>query len=244
MIRKTVIITGGFGDTGKAIAEKFAANGYNVALTFLNSFDSEFIKKLEKFNIQVFALHCDQKSENDIINFVNSVFSEFEYVDTLVACAGKAETEGLLCEKTTSEIDEILNVNLRGTILFNREVSRRFLSQKHGSIVNISSIYAETGGSLESVYSATKGAINSLTKSLAVELAPSVRVNAVAPGIINTKMNKDYSKEAISYAKNQTPLARLGNPEDVANCAYFLASDESSFVTGEILTVSGGALRL
>lgn len=244
MIKKTVIITGGFGDTGKAIAEKFAANGYNIALTFLNTFDSEFIEKLKTYGVEVFALRCDQRSESEIINFVNSVFKEFEYIDALVCCAGKAEPEALLADKPTSLIDDILYSNLRGTIIFNKEVSKRFLDQKHGVIVNISSIYAKTGGSMESVYSACKGGIDALTKSLAVELAPTIRVNAVAPGIINTKMNKNLDREAIIYAKNQTPLSRVGLPEDVANAVWFLASDESSYITGEILTVSGGALRL
>ena len=244
MIRKTAIITGGFGDIGKATAEKFAKNGYNVALTFLSSFDSDFIDKLKGYGVDVFALHCDQKNESDIINFVNSVFNEFEWVDVLVCAAGKAEHENLLSEKSTEQVDDIIGTNLRGTILFNREVSKKFLNQKHGNIVNVSSIYGITGGSLESVYSACKGGIDALTKSLAVELAPNIRVNSVAPGIIDTKMNADYSKEAIIYAKNQTPLARIGTPEDVANAIYFLASDESTYITGEVVKVSGGALRL
>lgn len=244
MIRKTVIITGGFGDIGKAIAEKFASNGYNIAMTFLNSFDNDFIVKLKGFGVDVLALRCDQTSESEIINFINTATHEFEYIDAIVCNAGKAEPEELLAEKSTGLIDEILSVNLRGTIIFNREISKYFLAQKHGSIVNISSIYGETGGSMESVYSACKGGINALTKSLATELAPNIRVNAVAPGIINTKMNNDISKEAIIYAKNQTPLARLGEPQDVANAVWFLCNEESSYITGEILTVSGGALRL
>lgn len=244
MIRKTAIITGGFGDIGKATAEKFAQNGYNVALTFLSSFDSDFIEKLKGYGVDVFALHCDQTMESDIIDFVNSVFNEFEWVDVLVCAAGRAESESLLSEKSTAQIDEIISSNLRGTILFNREVSKRFLTQKHGNIINISSIYGTTGGSLESVYSACKGGIDALTKSLAVELAPNIRVNAIAPGIIDTKMNSGYSKESINYAKNQTPLARIGTPEDVAGAVWFLASDESSYITGEIIKVSGGALRL
>lgn len=244
MIRKTAIITGGFGDIGRAIAEKFAKNGYNIAMTFLNTFDNEFIEKLKTYGIDVLALRCDQTSESEIINFINTASKEFEYIDAIVCNAGKAEAEELLAEKSTKLIDEILSVNLRGTIIFNREISKLFLSQKHGNIVNISSIYAETGGSMESVYSACKGGINALTKSLATELAPNIRVNAVSPGIINTKMIKDISKEAIIYAKNQTPLARLGTPEDVANAVWFLCNEESNFITGEILTVSGGALRL
>ena len=225
MIRKTAIITGGFGDIGKATAEKFAQNGYNVALTYLNSFDHGFIEKLKSYGVEVLALYCDQRSESDIINFINTTFNEFEYIETAVLNAGKAETESLLSEKETEEIDDILSINLRGTILFAREISRRFLLQKHGSIIMISSVYGQTGGSLESVYSASKAGIIGLTKSLAVELSPNIRVNCVSPGYIDTKMNKVYSKDTIKYIKNETPLERLGEPVDIANAIYFLASE-------------------
>ena len=243
MIRKSVIITGGFGDIGKATAKKFAEKGYNIALTYFNSFDNEFLLGLKKYGIDVFAMSCDQRNESEIINFLNCAFKEFEYIDTIVLNAGKAEPEKMLFEKETQEIDDILSTNLRGTILFAREISKRFLKQNIGNIITISSVYGQTGGSLESVYSATKAGIIGLTKSLAVELAPNIRVNSVAPGYIDTKMNKDYSKNTVKYIKNETPLERLGLPNDIANAIYFLASDDSSFITGEVLTVSGGIVR-
>ena len=243
MIRKTAIITGGFGDIGKATAEKFAQNGYNVALTYLNTFDADFVTKLKSYDIEVLAIHCDQSNESDIINFVNSAFKEFEYIDTLVACAGKAEDPAMIIDKTTQIIDELININLRGTILFNREVLKHFQSQKHGNIINVSSIYGNTGGSLESVYSACKAGVIGLTKSLAIENAPFIRINAVAPGCIETKMTANLSKVDKECVIDSTPLDRLGTPEDVAKAIYFLASDESSFVTGEVLSVTGGVVR-
>lgn len=243
MLRKTAIITGGFGDIGKATAEKFAQNGYNVALTYFNSFDNDFLHKLQSYGIEVLALQCDQRNESDIINFVNSVYNEFEYIDVAVLNAGKAEDESMLFEKETAEIDDIISTNLRGTILFAREISKRFVPQKHGSIVMISSVYGQTGGSLESVYSATKAGIIGLSKSLSVELAPNIRVNCISPGYIDTKMNKVYTKDTIKYIKNETPMERLGEPIDIANAIFFLASDESSFITGVDLTVSGGIVR-
>ena len=244
MIRKTAIITGGFGDIGQAIARKFAQNGYNVALTYLSTFSSDFIKELKDYGVEVLALPCDQKKENDIINFVNSVFKEYEYVDTFIACAGKAEPVQFLTEKSTELIDEIISTNLRGTILFNREVLKHFQEQKHGSIVNISSIYGISGGSLESVYSSCKAGIIGLTKSLAVEASPFVRVNAVAPGCIETKMINNLSKTDKDCVVDSTPLDRLGTPEDVANAVFFLSSEQSSFITGEVLEITGGAIRL
>lgn len=243
MIRKTAIITGGFGDIGKATAEKFAQNKYNVALTYLNTFDRDFIDKLQSYGVDVLALQCDQRSESSIINFVNSVYNEFEYVDVAVLNAGKAENEAMLFEKETDEIDDIISTNLRGTILFAREISKKFVPQKHGSIIMISSVYGQTGGSMESVYSATKAGITGLAKSLSSELAPNIRVNCVSPGYIDTKMNTVYSKDTIKYIKNETPMERLGEPIDIANAIYFLSSDESSFITGIDLTVSGGIVK-
>ena len=243
MIRKTAIITGAFGDTGMAIAKKFAQNGYNLALSYLNTFSAEFISELKSYGIDILALPCDQTKESDIINFINSVFKEFEYVTAFVACAGKAEPVQYLTEKSSELIDDIISTNLRGTILFNREILKHFLSQKHGSIVNISSIYGISGGSLESVYSACKAGIIGLTKSLAVEASPFVRVNAVAPGCIDTKMISNLSKVDKDCVIDSTPLNRLGTPEDIANAVYFLASDDSSFITGEVLEVTGGVAR-
>ncbi len=243
MLRKSVIITGGFGDIGKATAEKFAQNGYNIALTYLNTFDTDFIQKLKSYGVDVLALPCDQTNESNIISFLGSVFKEFEYVDTFVACAGRAEPVQMLIDKPTETIDEIININLRGTILFNKAILQHFIDQKHGSIVNVSSIYGISGGSLESVYSACKAGIIGLTKSLSIEAAPFVRVNAVAPGCIETKMTSNLTEIDKTCIIDSTPLDRIGKPKDVANSIYFLASEESGFITGEVLSVTGGVAR-
>ena len=240
MLRKTAIITGGFGGIGKKTAEIFAQNGYNIALTFNKTCDTDFIKKLKSYGIDVFAMKCDQSKENDIINFVNSCFNEFEYIDTFIACAGLAETPIELMNKPTEMIDEIINVNLRGTILFNREIVRKFYKQKHGNIVNISSIYGNSGASLESVYAACKAGIINLTKSLAIEAAPFVRINCIAPGCIETNMTSNLDENDVSSILEKTPLKRQGQPSDIANVIYFLASTESSFITGETISVTGG----
>lgn len=243
MLKKTAIITGGFGDIGKATAKKFAENGYNLALTYLNSFDQNFVNELKSLGAEVLALHCNQTSESEIINFVNTAFKEFEYIDTAVLCAGKAEEQMLLIERSTADIDLILNTNLRGTILFLKEIGKRMFEKKHGTIEIISSVMGQTGGSLEAIYSATKSALINLSKSLAVELSPYIRINCVSPGFIKTKMTDDYSEETISIIKSETPLEKLGLPADVANAIYFLASDESTFITGSEITVSGGVIK-
>lgn len=243
MIRKSVIVSGGFGDIGKAVAEKFAKNGFNVALTYHNMIDVEFLEKIKSFGVNAIAIKCDQTVETDIINFVSSAIKEFEFVDCFVACAGLAESPEFLTQKETAEIDKLISVNLRGTILFNREILKYFMKNKHGNIINISSIYGISGGSLESVYSACKAGIIGLTKSLAVECAPYVRVNAIAPGAVDTKMILNLNEDDKEYVINQTPLGRLGTPEDIANLTYFLASDESNYVTGEVIKISGGVER-
>lgn len=243
MLKKTAIITGGFGDIGKATAKKFAENGYNLALTYLNSFDQNFINELKSLGAEVLALHCDQTNESEIINFVSTAFKEFEYIDTAVLCAGKAEEQMLLIERSTADIDDILNTNLRGTILFLKEIGKRMFEKKHGTIEIISSVMGQTGGSLEAIYSATKSALINLSKSLAVELSPYIRINCVSPGFIKTKMTNDYSEETISIIKSETPLEKLGLPADVANAIFFLASDESTFITGSEITVSGGVIK-
>jgi 3-oxoacyl-[acyl-carrier protein] reductase len=149
----------------------------------------------------------------------------------------------MLIDKPTETIDEIININLRGTILFNKAILQHFIDQKHGSIVNVSSIYGISGGSLESVYSACKAGIIGLTKSLSIEAAPFVRVNAVAPGCIETKMTSNLTEIDKTCIIDSTPLDRIGKPEDVANSIYFLASEESGFITGEVLSVTGGVAR-
>ncbi len=243
MLKKTAIITGAFGDIGKAIAKKYAENNYNLALTYLNTFDADYVNELKSLGAEVLALRCDQTSESDIINFVNSAYAEYEYIDTAVLSAGKAEEQMLLIERNTTDIDLILNTNLRGTILFCRELGKLMLEKKHGTIEIISSVMGQTGGSLEAVYSASKAALINLTKSLSVELSPHIRVNTVSPGFIKTKMTSDYSDETIQIIKSETPLEKLGSPEDVANAVYFLSSPESSFITGTEITVSGGVIK-
>ena len=240
MIRKTAIITGAFGGIGKAIAENFAQNGYNIALTHNHNLDISFVKRLQGFGTEVFIMKCDQTKENDIINFVNSVFNEFEYIDTFIACAGKAEHPIELISKETNEIDEIISVNLRGTILFNREILKHFMKQKHGNIINISSIYGNSGACLESVYAACKAGIINLTKSLAKEAGPNIKINCIAPGCIDTPMVANLDQNDRKTIINQTPLKRLGTPEDIANTALFLASTQSSFITGQTIFVTGG----
>ena len=244
MIRKSVIVTGASGDIGFAISKKFAEKGYNIIATY-NSGNLDNLKETcKRLNVELFEIKIDLEDANSIENGFKKAFSSMPYIDSIICNAGACEDEVLLCDMTREQINKLLDTNLKGTIICNREAMKYLIKQKHGSIINISSIYGQFGGACESVYSATKAGIIGLTKALALECAPyEIRVNAVAPGFIETKMTSCFNEEEKKNIKNLTPLKRLGKSEDVANVVYFLASEDSSFITGETITVSGGALR-
>ncbi len=244
MIRKTVFITGGSGGIGSACAIKFAQNGYNVATTYLTGSTENLRSQCANLGVEFESYKMDMRDETSVKKTFDQVFKRFDYVDVVVCNAGIADKEMLFADVPQKNIDNLLNTNLRGTILCNQEAFKKFLKQKHGSIVNISSIFGINGGPCEAVYSATKGGIIALTKALSVEGAPyKIRVNAVAPGYIDTKITAHFTDEEKAHAVSMTPLARIGQGADVAEAVFFLANDSSSFVTGEILTVSGGVLR-
>ncbi len=244
MIRKTAIIIGGSGGIGGEIAREFARSGYNVAFTY-NAHPSKSLEKelaglgvdAKSYKLDV----CDEKATNKIIS---KIFKDFDYVDTLIYASGIAQKINLLSDMETDEIDNLLSVNLRGYILCCREVSKFFIKQKHGSIVGISSVQGVNGSSCESVYSASKAGMLGLTQALASELGQyNIRVNAIAPGFIETEMTSHFTKEEKEKMAQLSPLNRLGNPSDIAPLALFLASDKASFITGECITVSGGVTK-
>ncbi len=244
MLRKTALITGASGGIGSACAREFAKNGYNVALTYNSHSTKALERELKKFNVEVKSYKLDQTNDKEISDCIKTIFSDFDYIDVAVCNAGKAEKVKLLAEKSTKEIDDILNVNLRGTILVNREILKHMTAQKHGNIVNVASIYGLTGGECEAIYSAAKAGIIGLTKSIANEVAPiGIRVNAVAPGCIDTNMTKGYNEEDRKWIVDATPLGRIGEPEDVANLVYFLACDKANFITGECFSTTGGVVK-
>ena len=241
MIRKSVLITGATGGIGQSLVKVFAQNNYNIVATYFNG-DYKSIKKIcDDYRVKLTLIRMDLNDKEMIENCVKQAFKE-DYLDCAICNAGISKDETLLCDESDKNIEELINVNFKGTVYCNKYLSKYFLKQKHGSIINISSIYGEYGGACESVYSACKAGIIGLTKSLALELAPYVRVNAIAPGFIETNMTKRFENEK-DVLKEKTPLKRLGSGDDVANAALFLASDKSSFITGQVIDVSGGVLR-
>ena len=231
-MKKIALITGATGDIGNEIATRLSKEGYELILC---GNKSEF-----KFSGNFFGLKFDVSQPEQVKKAFDEVKNKFSQIDLLVHCAGIAEKESLIIDKSDEEIAHLVSVNLCGTIFVNKYALP--LMRKGGQIINISSFLGESGCSCEATYSATKAGVIALTKSLAQEFAPfGVRVNAINPGYINTKMNSEFSAEDKRRLAEQTPLGRLGTPSDVADAVLML--ERCSFITGEAISVTGG-LRL
>lgn len=239
---KTVLVTGASRGIGRGIALKFAGEGYNVVLNYNNSEAEakQVSKEIEDLGVKCLLCKADVANEAEVNLMVELANKTFGKIDVLINNAGVALSK--LFQLTTSkEITDLFNVNTFGVINCTKAVVPNMISNKAGKIVNISSIWGKVGASMETIYSASKGAVISLTLALAKELAPSgICVNCVCPGVIGTDMLNDYTEDEKNELKAQTPLNRLGTVKDVANMVYFLASDEADFVTGQIITVDGG----
>lgn len=237
-MKKTVLITGASRGIGAEIARTFYNKGYNVAINYNKSEDDA--QKLEKELPGSILIKGDISDEEDVKKIVQNVISSFGRIDVLINNAG-ISSFNLLTDISVEEWDKIFSVNVKGTFLASKYTVKDMLHYHNGKIINIASIWGINGSSCESCYSASKGAVIAFTKALAKELGPSgICVNCIAPGFIDTEMNKNISEEDREAFKNETPLLEIGKKSDVANAALFLASDEAGFITGQILSVDGG----
>ncbi|HGM3259141.1 TPA: SDR family oxidoreductase, partial [Clostridioides difficile] len=179
-------------------------------------------------------------NREDVENMVDYCIKEFGGLDVLVNNAGVSQDK-LFTDITDEDWDNMMNINLKGSFYCSQVALKYMISEKKGNIINISSIWGISGASCEVHYSITKAGIIGMTKALAKEVGPSnIRVNSIAPGVINTDMLSGYNEEDIDALVEETPLMRLGTPEDIANCAIFLASDKSNFITGQVISPNGG----
>ena len=230
---KTALVTGGAGGIGSAVCRALAAQGWQVAVGY---YRSEQAARALAEEIGGTAVYADVSRPEE----VEAMFRQLGNVDLLVNNAGIAHY-GLITDLKYEDWRKLFSVNADGCFLCSRAAIPHMVRQKQGCIINISSMWGQVGASCESAYSATKAAIIGLTKALAKELAPSgVRVNCVAPGVILTPMLKDFSAEELEELRLETPLERLGLPEDVAHCVCYLASEEAGFMTGQVLGLNGG----
>ena len=241
---KTALITGVSGGIGKAIAQKFLEQGYFVIGQYNANEQSilEFKKELEQQNLSdyFFAIKADLSSSQEIDNMMNSIQKSFKTISVLVNNCGISLYK-LITETTEQEWDKLFDVNVKSAYLITNRVLNSMISLKYGKIVNISSMWGVVGSSMEVAYSASKSAIIGYTKALAKEVGLSgINVNCVCPGVIKTPMIAHLSNEDLTELENQTPLARLGEPCDVANLVYFLCSEQASFITGQVISCDGG----
>lgn len=239
---KTVLITGASKGIGAATAILFAEKGYNVVMNYNNSVQSALIlqKSLVESGYKVIAYQANVTNRIDVELMVKETVERFGSIDILINNAGVA-SQGLFTDISDLEWNEVLDVNLNGVFNVTQAVLPYMIRQKSGSIINISSMWGQVGASCEVAYSAAKAGVIGLTKALAKEVGPSgVRVNCIAPGLIETGMNQELTLEDVAAIVEETPLGRIGSTNDVASSALFLASDESSFVTGQVLGVNGG----
>lgn len=245
-MNKSVIITGASRGIGAETARVFAENNYNMLINYNTSeknsinLRNELIKKFPDINVEIFK--CDVKNYTECEKMVKYALSIFGNIDCLVANAGVSQIK-LLIDTNEEDYCKIMDTNVKGTYNSIKSVLPHMLSNKKGKIITISSVLGLIGDSCESIYCASKFAIVGLTKSLAKELGPSgININCVAPGYIDTNMNREISQKEVKELIKGTPLQRIGTPRDVANAIYFLASDKSDFITGSVLNVDGSII--
>ena len=241
---KVAIITGGSRGIGKSICETFAQNGCDVAFTYNKSKDSAeaLAKELNSTGVKAKSYKSDASNFDDATKLVEDVLNDFGKIDILVNNAG-IKKDNLLMRMEKSDFDSVINTNLSSVFNLTKASIKTFLKQRNGSIVNISSVVGVKGNAGQSNYSASKAGIIGFSKSIALELGSrNIRSNVIAPGFIETDMTNSLSEDVINSWKESIPLKRGGNPSDVGNACVFLASDLSSYITGQVLHVDGGML--
>ena len=236
------VVTGGTRGIGKQIILDLAKKGYNIAFNYRSeNTDFENLKQeLKEIGVNVYGFKCDVTDFEKCEEFVKGIISEFGRIDVLVNNAGITK-DGLLMRMKKEDFKDVIDVNLIGTFNLTRNVIPYMIKAKKGRIINISSVVGISGNAGQTNYSASKAGIIGFTKSLAKEVASrNITVNAIAPGFIQTQMTDVLKDEVKEEILKQIPQKRFGTTEDVANVVKFLASDESSYITGQVLGVDGG----
>jgi len=241
---KNVIITGASRGIGRGVATVFAKNGANIAFTYLSS--TEKAKSLEneliRFGVKAKGYKSDASNFISAQDLSKSVIEDFGSIDVLVNNAGITK-DSLLMRMTENDFNLVMQINMNSVFNMTKAVIKTMMKAKKGSIINMSSVVGVKGNAGQTNYSASKAGIIGFTKSTALELGSrNIRCNAIAPGFIETEMTESLEDDAINNWRNQIPLKRVGDPEDIANVSMFLASDLSSYITGQVINVCGGML--
>lgn len=246
--KRCALITGGSRGIGRAIAVSMASEGYDLVIGYAgNSAKADETREL-CFNaasangkeIRVISVQADVATQEGAKALIEAAMNEFGRIDVLVNNAGITR-DGLLMRMSTEDFDDVIATNLKGAFLMTREVARPMMKQRYGRIINLSSIVGLHGNAGQVNYSASKAGLIGLTKSTAKELASrNITCNAIAPGFINTDMTKEMTDAAKEVTLATIPMKKAGEPSDIANAALFLASEKSSYITGQVLGVDGG----
>ncbi|MVM41584.1 3-oxoacyl-[acyl-carrier-protein] reductase [Spirosoma sp. HMF3257] len=241
---KVALITGASRGIGRAMAQKFAQEGAAVAFTYLSSVEKgqALEEELRVFGGQVKGYRSDASNYQAAEELVSQVIADFGKLDVLINNAGITK-DGLLMRMTEEQWDTVITVNLKSVFNLTKAVTKPMMKAKSGSIINLTSVVGIRGNAGQSNYAASKAGIIGFTKSIALELGSrNIRSNAIAPGFIETEMTGEINEKALDEWKQQIPMKRGGQPEEVADCAVFLASDLSRYITGQVLQVDGGML--
>ena len=245
MERKTVLITGASKGLGASIARVFAQNNHNIILNYNNS-EEEALKlteELKQYNVEILPIKANIKKEDEIKNMVSISIEKFKKIDVLINNAGIA-IDTIFGDKTKENFIKIIDTNLIGPFLVAKYVGEYMLKEKQGSIINISSTNGiDTYYEYSLDYDASKAGLISLTHNLATHYAPYIRVNCVAPGWINTEMNKELDKQYIKEEENKILLNRFAEPEEIAKVVYFLSTDDAKYINNETIRVDGGTIH-
>lgn len=239
-MEKVIVVTGASRGIGREIAKTLSRENNKVIACYNNSEKEATILKeeLEKENKKIDIIKGDISKREDCKKIVEYVINKYKKIDVLINNAG-ISTYNLFTDITDEEWNRTINTNLNSVFYMSQETVKYMIKQKEGSIINISSIWGIVGASCEVAYSVSKAGIDGMTKALAKELGPSnIRVNSIAPGLIDTEMNNDLTKEELDNIINETPLCKIGKPEDIAKCIKWLVEDE--FTTGQVIPINGG----
>lgn len=241
---KVALVTGASRGIGRATAEAFARAGYQVAANYCRSKEQieQFSAQMEREGCAVIPVQADVSDPEQVERMVQTVQRQFGHIDVLVCNAGIAR-QGLLTDFSPADWRQMMAVNLDGTFYCCRSVLPGMIRRQSGCIITTSSIWGITGASCEVPYSAAKAGIIGLTRALAKEVGPSgIRVNCIAPGVIDTEMNGNLTPEVMAQLREETPLGTIGTPKQVANLALYLAGEGASFLTGQVISPNGGFL--
>lgn len=241
---KTAIITGGSRGIGKGIVEVFANHGANVAFTYSSSAEAAnaIADEVSKMGVKAKAYQSNAASFEDAQTLIKDVMEDFGAIDVVINNAGITK-DNLLMRMSEEDFDQVMEVNMKSVFNMTKAVMRPMLKQRKGSIINMSSVVGVKGNAGQTNYAASKAGILGFTKSVALELGSrDIRCNAIAPGFIETEMTGKLDDATVQSWRDAIPLKRGGSPEDIANACVFLASDLSSYITGQVLNVDGGML--